>query len=272
MKRLILGTPLGRWAMSLRETILLVKASRQNLENVGTLANDVLGGFLTVRLCRDARTFIDIGAHIGSIVSEVAHHCPSAKIIAVEAIPEKVEHLRQAFPFAVFHSCAVADSEGEATFFVDQEASAFSSLERPSDSTRSHVIEITVPLRTLDGLVSATDVDVIKIDVEGEELAVLRGSERIVAENRPTIMFESGPPPDDAAHTKRELIWQWFADRNYVILVPNRLAHNDPGMSRDGFLESHCYPRRTTNYFGVANERRVEIRDQARVLLKIDAS
>jgi FkbM family methyltransferase len=272
MKRLMLGTPLGRWAMSIRDTIGLVKASHHNLESVGMLANDVMAGFLTVRLCRDARTFIDIGAHIGSIVSEVAHHCPSAKIIAVEAIPEKVEHLRRAFPFAEIHSCAVADSEGEATFFVNQAASGFSSLERPSDSARSDVIEITVPLRILDGLVSSTDVDVIKIDVEGEELGVLRGSERIVAENRPTIMFESGPPPDDEAHTKRELIWQWFADRNYAILVPNRLAHNDPGMSRDGFLESHLYPRRATNYFGVANERRVEIRDLARILLKINPS
>jgi FkbM family methyltransferase len=233
------------------------------------MANDLMAGFLTVRLCRDARTFIDVGAHIGSIVSEVAYHCPSAKIIAVEAIPEKVEHLRRAFPFAIIHSCAVADTEGEATFFVNQKASGFSSLERPSGAARSYVIEIKVPLRTLDGLVSAKEVDFIKIDVEGKELAVLRGSERIVAENRPIIMFESGTPPDEAARVERQLIWQWFSERNYTILVPNRLAHDDPGLSQDGFLEGHLYPRRATNYFGIANERRIEIRDQARGLLKI---
>jgi hypothetical protein len=112
----------------------------------------------------------------------------------------------------------------------------------------------------------------MKIDVEGGELAVLRGGDRLIAQSRPTIFFESGATTDDESRSRKESLWQWLADRDYATLVPNRLAHLDPGLSRDGFMESHLYPRRTTNYFAVAKERRVEIRTRVRGLLKLGAS
>jgi hypothetical protein len=49
------------------------------------------------------------------------------------------------------------------------------------------------------------------------------------------------------------------------------VAHNDGGLSLEGFIESHAYPRRTTNYIAIPSERRVEIRDRARTLLGIAA-
>jgi len=40
-------------------------------------------------------------------------------------------------------------------------------------------------------------------------------------------------------------------------------------MSLEAFNDGHLYPRRTTNYFAVARERREEVRDRARVVLGI---
>jgi hypothetical protein len=117
--------------------------------------------------------------------------------------------------------------------------------------------------------VLSNDIDVIKIDVEGAELDVLRGSMKILNESRPTIMFESGPQLESDLDYTKEGLYEFFFSRGYVVLIPNRVAHNDFGLSKDGFIESHLYPRRTTNYFAIPKERRIEIRDRARSILKI---
>jgi FkbM family methyltransferase len=268
-KQMIVGTAVGRLALSVRESMHLLRAMYSQPEIAGTLANDWLAGFLVTRLCQNDKTFIDVGAHIGSIIGEVKRHCPSAKIVAVEAIPEKCESLRKCFPSVELHECALSDMDGETTFFVNTQRSGYSSLGRPSGDLG--IVKLKVPMRRLDGLIAADGMDVIKIDVEGAELGVLRGSEQIVAKSRPTIMFESGPPAEDGLGYTKEALWDWFAERNYAVLVPNRVAHVDPGLTQVGFVESHLYPRRTTNYFAVANERRDEIRDRARGVLRIKA-
>jgi FkbM family methyltransferase len=266
MKRWLVGTRLGRLALSVRESVALAAAAITRAEAVGTLANDHLASFLVVRLCRPQTTFIDVGAHIGSVIAEVTAHCPAARIIAVEAIPEKADRLRRRFPKVEVHACAVGEAVGEASFFIDTRRSGYSSLGRPADKTG--VREFRVHVRALDGL-GAANVDVIKIDVEGAELGVLRGGDRVITGDRPTVMFESGPPAENGLAYTKDALWQWFADRDYAVLVPNRVAHDDPGLSREGFAESHLYPRRTTNYFAVAAERRIELRDRARAILNI---
>jgi hypothetical protein len=119
----------------------------------------------------------------------------------------------------------------------------------------------------LDNLIESDTVDFIKIDVEGAELGVLRGSKRIIEACRPLIMFESGFGSARNSVSSRESIWDFFDERGYQIVVPNRLAHEDSGLSRAGFVESHVYPRRTTNYFAVPEERRGEFRDRAQAAL-----
>ena len=81
-------------------------------------------------------------------------------------------------------------------------------------------------------------------------------------------MFESGPSVNHELDNAKEALWQQLAGQSYAVLIPNRVAHNDPGLSQNGFVESHLYPRRTTNYFAIPNERRIEIRDRARKIQK----
>jgi FkbM family methyltransferase len=266
---MILGTFLGRIGLNIRDAIDLAYTACAHYEAVGTLANDVLARVLVTRICRNNKIFIDVGAHIGSVIAEVIYHTPSVRIIAFEAIPEKVAYLRRKFPQVKFHACALSESEGEATFFVNNRRSGYSSLRHPSSSDRPYVTEVRVPLKRLDGVISSDAMDVLKIDVEGAELGVLRGGNQLIAQSRPTIVFESGPYREDGLGYTKESLWQWFAEREYAVLVPNRVAHIGPGMTQDSFLESHLYPRRTTNYFAVPIERRAEIRDRARDVLRM---
>ena len=276
-KQWVLGSAIGRLLMSGRDALDLVRAALRTPESVGTIANDQLATLLVTRLPLSGKVFIDVGAHIGSIITAVTQRDASIRVIAVEAIPDKAERLRRKFPQVPVHACAVGDEEGEVSFFIHTRQSGYSSLGRPTpgdgsgDGRDEGIQEIRVPIRRLDDLVAPEGIDVIKIDVEGAELGVLRGSRRLIAASRPVIMFESGPGDADGLGFSKSGMWQFFADEGYTLHVPNRVPHNDEGLSLEGFIESHTYPRRTTNYFAIPAERRVEIRDRARALLGIAA-
>lgn len=265
MKTLIVGSKLGSIGQSLRDRLELYRAAGATAERLGTIANDQLARTLLERLCSPGEIFIDVGAHIGSVIDGVKRNSKPSEIHAIEAIPYKVEALRRNFPFAKIHECAVGEIEGETSFFIDTQRTGYSSL----DGSRldGKAVEITVPIRRLDSLVPATGIGVIKIDVEGAELGVLRGAEATVAGSPPTIMFESGAGAM-AAYPK-EALWQWLDDHDYAVLVPNRVAHLDPGLALEGFVESHLYPRRTTNYFAVPREKREAVRARARMVTNL---
>ena len=65
----------------------------------------------------------------------------------------------------------VGDSEGEIAFFINTRKSGYSSLGRPAANTggQAVVTETRVPIGKLDSLISSSDIDVVKIDVEGAE-------------------------------------------------------------------------------------------------------
>ena len=154
-------------------------------------------------------------------------------------------------------------------FFVNRKQSGYSSLGKPDKANNETISAISVRMKTLDGLIDAEDVDVIKIDIEGAELGALRGARNLIARARPTVMFESAPGDANGLGYTKEAMWQFFAENDYEIFVPNRLAHDGEGLGQTNFAESHLYPRRTTNYFAVASERRTEVRDRARQVLGI---
>lgn len=272
-KQWLLGRSLGRVLMSARDRIDLLRAALQAPESVGTVANDQLAALLVTQLPQAGKTFIDVGAHIGSIIASVAQRGAGIRIVAVEAIPEKAERLKRKFPQVPVHACAVGDQDGEVSFFINTEQSGYSSLSGPGAGiARGSIQEVRVPIRRLDDLVEHQGVDMIKIDVEGAELGVLRGSLQLLAACRPVVMFESGPADAAGLGYTKPGMWQFLAGQGYQLLLPHRLAHDGAPLSLEGFVDSHTYPRRTTNYFAVPTERRGEIRDRARTLLGIVAA
>lgn len=269
IKQTLLTTPFGKLAITTRDKVALFKIALTRPEALGTLINDQMATLLVTQLCDYNKTFIDVGAHIGSIISEVSNHSKTIKIIAIEAIPDKAMKLRQKFPAVEVHQCAVGNQEGEVSFYINTQQSGYSSLIKPSENLNSTSVKISVLITRLDRLVSSDNIDVIKIDVEGSELEVLSGSENIIKNNRPVLMFESALPKENNWIDGKKKMWSLLASHNYEVVFPNRVAHNCPGLSQDTFIESHYYPRLTTNYFGIPVERRTEIRDKARTILKI---
>ena len=261
VKRRLAGTALGSTISSLRDRFVLLSSALLNSPELGDRRNNAIASFLVTRLRRPGATFIDVGAHIGSVLGEASLNAPG-RVIAFEAIPAKAAHLRRRFPGAMIHNVALLDREGETSFFVDNVQSGFSSLAKH----RSDLTEITVRLARLDALVDADDVDVIKIDVEGAELGVLRGGEALVMRCRPIIMFESGPNPP-LGYTI-EGLWRWFDEHDYLVYFRDRVSRAARAMTLEVFVDSHEYPRRTLNYFGIPRERLAEVSERARTLLR----
>jgi hypothetical protein len=76
----------------------------------------------------------------------------------------------------------------------------------------------TVPLRRLDDLLhprSCTERVFVKLDVEGSELALLRGAARLLREASPALLVEINPRAMSAAGTSPEALRRLLLDAGY---------------------------------------------------------
>ena len=268
-KNKLVGTTLGRMLINASHWRSLRSIDLSNPETAHFTANAILADKLISRICPSNGTFVDIGAHIGSILSDVHHQNPSVQIIAFEADPSKIAHLRSKFPFCELFDVALGESEGTAAFQINTSASGYNTLVVDENSALQSV---SVRVAALDDVLGDRSVDVIKIDVEGAELGVLIGGEKLIQACKPTIMFESVGLEVNSLGYSAELLWEWFNDHGYQIFAPDRLAHDARPLKLDAFLDGHQYPFSTHNYFAVHEEKRLAIRDKSREILNISVS
>ena len=141
-------------------------------------------------LAKRSKLSIDIGAARGSYTALLVPL--SRRVIAFEPVPRFAEELRK-----LFSDTAIVQIEQVA--LSDQ--SGLRDLRIPGDSSRSTIEDgnrlrycanfetIAVKISSLDEY-SLSDVGFIKIDVEGHELAVLRGASDTIHRERPNVLIE----------------------------------------------------------------------------------
>lgn len=259
MKARLVGSALGSALFEMRNWWDLRSISFRNPERASVISNAIIADTLIGRLCQPGTAFLDIGAHIGSILSMVHRQDSSIAIHAIEADADKAKNLKEKFPYCTFQTVAVGEENGTATFFLDRDRPGYNSLAEQD----GNVERVEVEVCTLDTLYPDINFDVIKIDIEGAELGALRGGSALLHRARPTIMFESARVDTNSLGFSPEALWQFLESIGYVIVTPDRLAHTAAPMDLSCFLDSHFYPRRTLNYFAVASERRDEIRTRS---------
>jgi FkbM family methyltransferase len=143
-------------------------------------------------LCDPNRAGLDIGAALGAYTWPLAKLCKSC--VAFEPNPMQARYLRQAFGNKVrIENIALSDSEGEVELVVPQKGgkdqSGWATI-APGDWLEGmDVRRLKVHMRTLDSLQLET-VGFIKVDVEGHELAVLRGGNVLLRRDYPTLLVE----------------------------------------------------------------------------------
>jgi FkbM family methyltransferase len=139
---------------------------------------------------------IDVGANVGAYTLLFAHWVgPTGRVVAFEPAPDAAAGLRRHLALNALasrvevHEMAVSDRSGTA-FFDAVAASGSNAL--VSAATAS---SLDVRTTTLDEFCSAGDLRprVVKIDVEGAELSVLRGARRLLADPAVDIFVELHP-------------------------------------------------------------------------------
>ena len=136
---------------------------------------------------------IDVGAHTGTVLTEMIRLAPLGRHVAFEPLPHLAAGLRATFPGVDVREVALSDRAGRTTFTHVRSNPAYSGFRRRSYPGAEDVEEIEVVTGALDDcLPSDLCPAVIKIDVEGAEAEVLRGAMRTMSTHRPLVLFEHG--------------------------------------------------------------------------------
>ncbi len=138
--------------------------------------------------------FFDVGANTGAFTSALLARFPEAKVYAFEPHPQNFTRLLGAghAPGRVVHeNLALGRAPGHITLYdrADSEGSAHASVfaDVIADIHRQALTATEVRVDTLDNVTARLGVeyiDYLKIDTEGNELAVLEGAARLLAESR----------------------------------------------------------------------------------------
>jgi FkbM family methyltransferase len=133
---------------------------------------------------------VDIGANRGNWTLEVARVFPSSTFILIDADPANAADLMavcQSVPRSTFHSTLLGgDTRGDIPFF--QMGTGSSVMPELTSADRK---EIKLAMTTLDALIGGymSSPGLIKLDVQGYELEVLRGAEHCL-KSAEVVMLE----------------------------------------------------------------------------------
>lgn len=147
-------------------------------------------------MLRPGQTAIDVGANIGYFTAVLAQCVgPGGHVWSFEPVPETYELLTlckslNSFAQVTPMKVALGAADGSTAITYDRRHSGIATMhpEQVAGDVRR------VELRSLDTLISTGEVarppDLIKVDVEGHELDVLRGARNTIRTATPTIVFE----------------------------------------------------------------------------------
>lgn len=162
------------------------------LQSLGQSRPDIQ---LVASLCDPRRISVDIGADLGEFT--IAMLASSRSVIAFEPRPAQARDLASMFDAVgaavQVEAVALSDEPGVMTMRVVASEPGRSTIEAGNalgDVSDGTIRSIKVPVRRLDDL-GLTDIGLIKIDVEGHELAVLHGATKTLTQQRPVIVVEA---------------------------------------------------------------------------------
>lgn len=219
---------------------------------------DALSLRVMQRVVSHASNCVDVGAHKGEILDELLKLAPDGKLYAFEPIPGMFTALKSKYadlPNVMLSDCALSDQKGTSTFQYVKTNPAYSGLRKRTYLQKETIQEITVHNCLLDQVIPRdVKIDFIKIDVEGGELQVLKGSVEILKRDKPVVIFEHGLGASDHYGTTPEMIYELLCDEcDLDITLMERFIVDAAPLSRDEF-RAQFY--KSLNYYFVAYPRR----------------
>lgn len=145
-------------------------------------------------LCDRSRLAVDIGAHSGCFTHDLARY--SAGCEAFEANPMLAKLLEDSCKgeSVRIHGCALSDRQQQVELvvpsFQGNDFSALGTIEPENHFSGVEIQKFSISCYPLDSF-KLSPVGFIKIDVEGHELAVIKGAQLTIQRDEPNFLIEA---------------------------------------------------------------------------------
>jgi FkbM family methyltransferase len=199
---------------------------------------------------------IDVGCHRGTILDLMLRLSPEGEHYGFDPLPQLYSAAAQKYAGARnvrLYEVALGEAPGIAPFQYVVSNPAYSGLlKRRYDRLNEDVEEIEVRVLRLDDVLPrGFNVRLMKIDVEGGELQVLRGSVEMLRRCRPFVIFEHGLGGADVYGTRPEMVFDLLSGCGLrVALMSDWLSTSGrKALSREAFADEFD---RASNYYFLA--------------------
>lgn len=206
------------------------------------------------KVCKPGSNCLDVGCHKGEILDLFLQYAPQGTHYGFEPIPTLYEDLKKKYAAQTnchFFDIALSDKKGSSSFnYVVSNPSYSGLLKRNYDHPNEQDTLITVRTERLDDLLpSGFQVDLIKIDVEGGEILVLRGAVQTLARYKPVVIFEHGLGASELYGATPEQVFDLFEQCGLRVSLMHRFLNDQPPLTREIFAR-HYY--RKLDYYFIA--------------------
>lgn len=199
-------------------------------------------------LCDESCISLDIGANRGVYSYVMRQH--SLSVIAFEPNPFYANCVRRALSDVKVIEAAVSDHEGTSVLRVplSEPIAGMGTIEAENTLDRVPVRQIEISVLTLDSL-KLPKVGFAKIDIEGHELAALRGATSTIENGLPNFLIEA-----DERHRKDAVmsVMAFLSQYDYIGLFHahrklhsirdfDRLTHQDPSSDVKDYVNNFIF-------------------------------
>jgi FkbM family methyltransferase len=261
LKSLIIGTPLGELATKLR-WLYGIKYRHRHPEHWEVYLEGQRLPLILQKVLSETSCGVDVGCHIGSFLSLLMKYAPRGRHIAFEPSQTRGNRLKSRFPNATIHNCAVSDWAGVAVFEENETELGYSRLQGMVHATNANTTSYEVEVCRLDDiLLRETKIDLLKLDIEGGELAALRGAVQSIRKFQPVIIFECGPEygMTEQKLSRRALYEFITQDLSYDIFSFVDFLFDKGPMTYDEFRKCGLYPCRAFNFIAQPSPSRTRL-------------
>ena len=165
--------------------------------------------------------FVDIGANVGNHSLYVAAFMAPSRVIPFEPNPSAYKLLIANMAMNGFQD--VFDLSHLGVGLADRDAGGFAMVEQPRNLGGSRMREDAgggLQVVVGDDALQSVTPDMIKVDVEGMEMKVLRGLEETIRRARPVLLLEIDDENDAAFQ-------DWIAPLDYAVVEKVRRYQNN---------------------------------------------
>jgi FkbM family methyltransferase len=231
-------------------------------------------------LCPNPRKIIDIGMNIGMNTWEYAtfgqevigfEPVPTTYQVALDNIALNINHQdsnlgwwklpdgtwASILPTAKIttHNVALGPTAGTVEMHIKKNDGhnrvsndGYSTVTGKAVKVNTGYQRVSVPQLTLDSY-NYTDVDIIKIDVEGYELQVLDGATQTIANNRPIVQIECVETQPRAFGRTIQDLMDYFNSRNYVITTADGVVKPKEWVYTKKMMDRFMIPAERTDLY-----------------------